>query len=101
VYGRVVANACVSQKTTDRPPTPFTENGKSVTLVIYKPVQRSFPALMFNHGSTGATANLRCSLLQYVEQRPGPIFFTGKGWLVAFPQRGRGKSDWLYGTRVF
>jgi len=86
-------------KTAERIPTPFMENGKPVTLevVIYKPAGSGpFPALMFNHGSTGNGDNPALFTSTYTSAAMAR-FFTDKGWLVAFPQRrGRGKSDGLY-----
>ena len=86
-------------KTTDRIPTPFTENGMPITLevVIYKPAGNGpFPALMFNHGSTGNGDNPALFTSTWSSAALAK-FFTDKGWLVAFPQRrGRGKSDGLY-----
>lgn len=86
-------------KTTERIPTPFIENGKPVTLevVIYKPAGNGpFPALMFNHGSTGNGDNPALFTSTYTSAALAR-FFIDKGWLVAFPQRrGRGKSDGLY-----
>lgn len=86
-------------KATERIPTPFTDNGKPVSLevVIYKPAGSGpFPALMFNHGSTGNGDNPAVFTSTYTSAAVAR-FFTDKGWLVAFPQRrGRGKSDGLY-----
>ena len=86
-------------KTTERIPTPFIDNGKPVSLevVIYKPTGKGpFPALMFNHGSTGNGDNPALFTSTYSSAAIAR-FFTDKGWLVAFPQRrGRGKSDGLY-----
>ena len=86
-------------KTTERIPTPFIENGKPVTLevVIYKPPGNGpFPALMFNHGSTGNGDNPALFTSTWSSAALAK-FFTDKGWLVAFPQRrGRGKSDGVY-----
>ena len=86
-------------KTTERITTPFTENGKPVTLevVIYKPAANGpFPALMFNHGSTGSGDNPATFTSTYTSATLAR-FFTDKGWLVVFPQRrGRGKSEGLY-----
>lgn len=86
-------------KTTERIPTPFIENGKPVTLevVVYKPAGNGpFPALMFNHGSTGNGDN-PASFVSTWTSASLAKFFTDKGWLVVFPQRrGRGKSDGLY-----
>ena len=86
-------------KSVDRIPTLFVENGKPVTLevMIYKPAGNGpFPALMFNHGSTGNGDNPAAFLSTYTSAAIAR-YFTEKGWLVAFPQRrGRGKSDGLY-----
>lgn len=86
-------------KISERIPTGFIENGKPVSLevVIFKPSGNGpFPALMFNHGSTGNGDNpalFNSTSTSVTLAR----FFTDKGWLVAFPQRrGRGKSDGLY-----
>jgi dienelactone hydrolase len=83
----------------ERIPTRFIENDKPVSLevVIYKPPGNGpFPALMFNHGSTGNGDNP--ALFNSTWSSPTLArYFTDKGWLVAFPQRrGRGKSDGLY-----
>lgn len=86
-------------KSVDRVPTPFVENDKPVTLemVIYKPAGNGpFPALMFNHGSTGNGDNPAAFISTYTSAAIAR-HFTENGWLVAFPQRrGRGKSDRLY-----
>lgn len=94
-----VAPAPPLAKITDRIPTPFIESGKPVTLevVIYKPQGTGpFPALMFNHGSTGSGDNPATFVSTYTSAALAK-FFTDKGFLVAFPQRrGRGKSGGLY-----
>jgi dienelactone hydrolase len=83
----------------ERAPTKFVEEGKAVSLevVMFKPKGSGpFPALMFNHGSTGRGNNP--SLFTKTETS-SPIyrFFNERGWMVAFPQRrGRGKSDGIY-----
>ncbi len=86
-------------KTIERIATPFVENGQPVSLevVIYKPTGSGpFPALMFNHGSTGNGDNPALFANTYTSAALAR-FFTDRGWLVAFPQRrGRGKSDGLY-----
>lgn len=95
----VLSKTAAPLKATERIPTPFTENGKPVTLevVIYKPAGNGpFPALMFNHGSTGSGDNPVLFTSTYTSASLAR-YFTDKGWLVAFPQRrGRGKSDGLY-----
>ena len=95
----VLSQTAAIAKTTERIPTALMENGKPVSLevVIYKPAGRGpFPALMFNHGSTGNGDNPALFTSTYTSAALAS-FFTAKGWLVAFPQRrGRGKSDGLY-----
>ena len=95
----VLSQMPAAAKITERIPTPFIENGKPVTLevVIYKPAGNGpFPALMFNHGSTGNGDNPALFTSTWTSAALAK-FFTDKGWLVAFPQRrGRGKSDGLY-----
>lgn len=102
--GTMRASGVLSQtpapaKIIDRIPTPFIENGKPLSLevVIYKPSGSGpFPALMFNHGSTGNGDNPSLFASTWTSATLAK-FFTEKGWLVAFPQRrGRGKSDGLY-----
>ena len=95
----VLSQSPAPVKTTDRIPTPFLDNGRPVTLevVIYKPAGNGpFPALMFNHGSTGSGDN-SASFVSTWASASLAKFFVDKGWLVAFPQRrGRGKSDGLH-----
>ena len=95
----VLSQSPAPAKTIDRIPTGFVENGQPVTLevVIYKPPGKGpFPALMFNHGSTGNGDNPALFISTWSNAAVAR-YFTGKGWLVAFPQRrGRGKSDGLY-----
>lgn len=95
----VLSKTAAPLKTTERIPTPFIENGKPVSLevVIYKPAGNGpFPALMFNHGSTGSGDNPAVFISTWTSASLAR-FFTDKGWLVAFPQRrGRGKSGGLY-----
>lgn len=95
----VLSKAPVLTKVTERIPTRLVENGKPVSLemVIFKPQGNGpFPALMFNHGSTGTGENPALFTSTYSSASLAR-FFTDKGWLVAFPQRrGRGKSDGLY-----
>ena len=93
------AQALPLVKITDRIPTPFIESGKPVRLevVIYKPQGTGpFPALRFNHGSTGSGDNPATFVSTYTNAALAR-FFTEKGWAVAFAQRrGRGKSGGLY-----
>lgn len=94
-------NACraFAVRTTDRAPTPFVEGGSAVTLevVIFRPLGTGpFPAVMFNHGSTGNGDDPSQFTVTYTSESVAK-FFTERGWLVAFPQRrGRGGSDGLY-----
>lgn len=82
-----------------RVPTPFTEQGQSVTLemVVFKPQGAGpFPAVLFNHGSTG-NGDIPAMFKETWTSTLIAHFFNERGWLVAFPQRrGRGKSDGLY-----
>ena len=82
-----------------RLPTPFVEDGRSVTLeaIIYKPGGRPpFPVILFNHGSTGRGDDKTIFRRTFApEQLAG--FFTDRGWMVVYPQRrGRGASDGIY-----
>ena len=83
----------------DRAPTPFFENGSPVTLevVIYRPLgEGPFPAVLFNHGSTGNGDDPNQFTVTYTSESVAK-FFAERGWLVAFPQRrGRGASDGIY-----
>ena len=96
----VLASRVVAQQpTTDWIPTPFSESGNPVRLevVVYRPDGPGpFPALLFNHGSTGRgndTTLFRRTVIEPTIAR----FFTERGWLVAFPQRrGRGRSGGTY-----
>ncbi|WP_345944677.1 prolyl oligopeptidase family serine peptidase [Variovorax sp. dw_954] len=87
------------QRVVERIPTPFVEGGKPVTLevVIFKPAGAGpFPLLMVNHGSTGNGDNPALFTSTFTSPTLTQ-YFTGKGWMVAYPQRrGRGKSDGLY-----
>jgi dienelactone hydrolase len=84
----------------ERAPTPFVEDGAAVTLevVVYTPVSASppYPAVMFNHGSTGDGSDPSLFGVTYAHEGIAR-FFADRGWLVAFPQRrGRGQSDGAY-----
>lgn len=84
----------------ERAPTPFVENGRPVTLevVLYTPVASSppFPAVLFNHGSTGDGSDPSLFRVTFTSESVAR-FFAERGWLVAFPQRrGRGASDGTY-----
>jgi dienelactone hydrolase len=94
-------NACraFAVRSSARAPTPFVEGGQAVTLevVIYRPLGAGpFPAVMFNHGSTGNGDDPSQFTVTYASEAIAR-FFAERGWLVAFPQRrGRGASDGLY-----
>jgi len=79
--------------------TPFVEDGQPVELevVIAQPFGPGpFPALMFNHGSTGNGSDPSLFGITFTS-RDVARHFVERGWLVAFPQRrGRGRSDGLY-----
>jgi dienelactone hydrolase len=97
--GGVLSQGRLEERLIERMPTAFFEDGKPVSLelVIYKPSGPGpFPTLMFNHGSTG-NGNRPAEFKATWTNPALAKFFTGKGWLVAFPQRrGRGKSDGTY-----
>ncbi len=86
-------------RSTVQAPTPFVESGQAVTLevVVYRPPGPGpFPAVMFNHGSTGNGDDPSQFRLTYTSEAVAK-FFADRGWLVAFPQRrGRGASGGLY-----
>jgi dienelactone hydrolase len=68
-----------------------------VELLIHKPAGTGpFPAVVFNHGSTGRGDNpalFRHSWSSAAIDR----YFTERGWMVIYPQRrGRGRSQGLY-----
>ncbi len=86
-------------RSTVRAATPFTENGRPVTLevVLYTPLTPGpYPTVMFNHGSTGNGDDPSLFSVTFSNE-PIAQFFAERGWLVAFPQRrGRGASDGTY-----
>jgi len=88
-----------AERITERAPTPFVEDGRSVTLevVIFKPPGPGpFPAVMFHHGSTGNGDDPSLFALTYTNEAIAR-FFVERGFLIAFPQRrGRGASDGVY-----
>ena len=84
---------------TQRIPTEWVERGELVSLeaVIFRPAGAGpFPAVMFNHGSTGNGDD--ASLFASTWTSPALAkFFTDRGWMAVFPQRrGRGKSGGVY-----
>ena len=83
----------------ERAPTPFVEDGETISLevVIYRPVAEGrYPALVFNHGSTGNGSDPSLFGLTFTSKAVAS-FFVDRGWIVVFPQRrGRGASDGLY-----
>ncbi len=109
---RTASGVCASASTWDgtrcqpfavrldaRAPTPFVESGRAVTLevVLFRPPGAGpFPAVMFNHGSTGNGDDPSQFSVTYTSEAVAR-FFAERGWMVAFPQRrGRGASDGLY-----
>jgi dienelactone hydrolase len=98
-WALILSSATGQERLADRAPTPFTEQGKPVSLevVVVKPVGPGpFPTVMFNHGSTGRGDNPSIFGRTWTSDAVGR-FFNERGWLVAFPQRrGRGGSDGLY-----
>jgi dienelactone hydrolase len=88
-----------AERLDERIPTPFVEEGRPVSLevVVFRPFGPGpFPALAFHHGSTGTGDDPSLFRLTYVSETVAQ-FFTGRGYLVAFPQRrGRGTSDGRY-----
>jgi dienelactone hydrolase len=109
---RTLQGACVSATAWDgsgcrsfatrsvvRALTPFVENGIEVELEVVlftPPGPGPFPAVMFNHGSTGDGSDPSLFTLTWTSESVAQ-FFAARGWLTAFPQRrGRGASDGLY-----
>ena len=83
----------------ERIPTPYTENGESVTLevVLFKPpVDGRHPTMVFHHGSTGDGSDPSRFGNTFFSKSIA-FYFVERGWMVAFPQRrGRGKSGGVY-----
>ena len=83
----------------ERIPTPFTENGESVSLevLLFKPlVDGRYPTMVFHHGSTGDGSDPSRFGNTFISKSIA-FYFVERGWMVAFPQRrGRGRSDGLY-----
>lgn len=89
-----------ASRSIERAATPFVEGGRAVTLevVVYTPLVAAppYPAVMFNHGSTG-NGDDPSLFRQTFTNEAVARFFAERGWLVAFPQRrGRGQSDGSY-----
>ncbi len=86
-------------RTDEQAPTPFTENGQSVSLevVLFKPlVEGRYPTIVFHHGSTGNGSDPSRFVVTFTSKFITK-YFVDRGWMVAFPQRrGRGKSGGLY-----
>ena len=83
----------------ERVPTPFMENGQSVSLevVLFKPLfDGRYPTIVFHHGSTGNGSDPSRFGETFISKSIAR-YFVERGWMVAFPQRrGRGQSDGLY-----
>lgn len=79
--------------------TSLVEAGQPIRLelVISKPSGPGpFPALVFNHGSTGRGDNPDLFRRTWHSSAISQ-FFVDRGWMVIYPQRrGRGRSDGLY-----
>lgn len=77
---------------------PSAEPGARLEIVAAKPAgDGAFPAVVFNHGSTGRGEN---TTLYSRTVAPAVVadYFVERGWMVLFPQRrGRGKSGGAYG----
>lgn len=88
-----------AERTTERIPTRFVEQGQPVTLeaVIFKPDGAGpFPAVIFNHGSTGDGDQPSLFTRTWTSASIAD-FFTARGWMAVFPQRrGRGQSGGVY-----
>ncbi|MGI9224661.1 MAG: alpha/beta hydrolase family protein, partial [Woeseiaceae bacterium] len=83
----------------ERAPTPFIENGQSVTLevVLFRPLDEGrYPTIVFHHGSTGNGSDPSRFGLTFTHEAT-TRYFVENGWMVVFPQRrGRGQSGGLY-----
>lgn len=77
---------------------PSIEAGVRLETVGAKPVgEGPFPAIVFNHGSTGRGQN-RALYSRTVAPAVIASYFVERGWMILFPQRrGRGKSGGVYG----
>ncbi len=77
---------------------PSREAGVSLELVIATPPGSGpFPAMVFNHGSTGRGLN-EAVFRRTISPAVIAGYFAQRGWMTIFPQRrGRGKSGGTYG----
>lgn len=79
--------------------TPLLEDGKPVRLelLVRKPQGSGpFPAVVFNHGSTGRGDNPELFKRSW-SSAAAANYFVERGWMVIFPQRrGRGASEGKY-----
>lgn len=77
---------------------PSREAGAELELVIATPPGAGrFPAMVFNHGSTGRGLN-EAVFRRTISPAVIAGYFAQRGWITIFPQRrGRGKSGGVYG----
>lgn len=77
---------------------PSSEAGVQLEVVVARPGQRGpFPAMIFNHGSTGRGHD-RAVYRRTISPVVIASYFAKRGWMTLFPQRrGRGKSGGAYG----
>src|SRR5688572_9596821 len=77
---------------------PSAELGVRLEIVAAKPPGEGvFPAIVFNHGSTGREHN-KSLYSRTVAPAVVANYFVERGWMILFPQRrGRGKSGGTYG----
>jgi len=89
-----------AQRSVERITTPWTDNGRALTLevVVYRPLATPAlpPAVVVHHGSTGDGSNPALFAVTF-ESPALAREWVEMGYLVLFPQRrGRGGSDGLY-----
>ncbi len=77
---------------------PSREAGVSLEIVVARPQgDGPFPAVIFNHGSTGRGHN-KAVYKRTISPAVIASYLTDRGWMAIFPQRrGRGKSGGVYG----
>ena len=77
---------------------PSSEADVRLEIVATRPPQEGpYPAIVFNHGSTGRGQN-KSLYKRTISPAVIANYFVERGWMVLFPQRrGRGKSGGAYG----